>query len=173
MPISTAVPSSLPPKTAARTALPQPANTSQNVPMNSATPRFHSSMGSPSWHPCPPNCYFVLRGLHTLHPGKSGLRLSWRLGDHRQRRRHADNDIVADLVFREIDIRADVHLVDDVVGEFDLSYVIGRIDGLHATDLLGLLGDQHLRRCALVGRRVEILTREAGVRALALHKNGH
>ena len=33
----------------ARTALPQPPNTSQNVPMNSATPRFQSSMEVPSW----------------------------------------------------------------------------------------------------------------------------
>ena len=39
------VPSSLAPKTAARTALPQPPNTSQNVPMNSATQLLRNCTG--------------------------------------------------------------------------------------------------------------------------------
>src|SRR5579864_4724768 len=82
MPISMGVPSSLAPTTDARTALPQPPNTSQNVPMNSATPRFQSFMGVPS-----PNDRVHCRAsgkerdvsengrltaaLHVAHPGGS------------------------------------------------------------------------------------------------------
>ena len=55
MPMLKGVPSSLAPNTAPRTALPQPPNTSQNVPMNSATPRFQSSMGSPLLSRLSPN----------------------------------------------------------------------------------------------------------------------
>src|SRR4051812_27706189 len=45
MPMLYCVPSSLAPKSAARTALPQPPNTSQKVPMNSAARRLERGMG--------------------------------------------------------------------------------------------------------------------------------
>src|SRR4051794_34935024 len=51
MPMLNGVPSNLAPNTAPSTALPQPPNTSQNVPMNSAAPRFQSNIDPP---PAPP-----------------------------------------------------------------------------------------------------------------------